>query len=135
MFGSTEAFKEPGLYVPWIPADGTFHTWHCPVPFSGYEKLATLISNSQSLLNPLDHIVKKAWDMFASRYKESKLTVHSVSVCLFYFSLATGYLFKKKFLVLNRAYIHQYTKFGISEEDFLESFTTLEQIVSSYTHL
>ncbi|XP_053502791.1 tubulin delta chain isoform X2 [Ictalurus furcatus] len=95
-----EAFKEPGLYVPWIPADGTFHTWHCPVPFSGYEKLATLISNSQSLLNPLDHIVKKAWDMFASR-----------------------------------AYIHQYTKFGISEEDFLESFTTLEQIVSSYTHL
>lgn len=95
-----EAFKEPGLYVPWIPADGTFHTWHCPVPFSGYEKLATLISNSQSLLNPLDHIVKKAWDMFASR-----------------------------------AYIHQYTKFGVSEEDFLESFTTLEQIVSSYTHL
>ncbi|KAF4085935.1 hypothetical protein AMELA_G00100470 [Ameiurus melas] len=95
-----EAFKEPGLYVPWIPADGTFHTWHCPVPFSGYEKSATLISNSQSLLHPLDHIVKKAWDMFASR-----------------------------------AYIHQYTKFGISEEDFLESFTTLEQIISSYTHL
>ncbi|XP_058269212.1 tubulin delta chain isoform X5 [Hemibagrus wyckioides] len=94
------AFKEPGLYVPWLPADGTFHTWHSPVPFSGYEKLATLLSNSQSLLNPLDNIVKKAWNMFASR-----------------------------------AYIHQYTKFGVSEEDFLESFTLLEQIISSYTHL
>ncbi|KAM9469174.1 tubulin delta chain [Clarias gariepinus] len=95
-----EPFKEPGMYVPWIPTNGNFSTWHSPVPFSGYEKLATLISNSQSLLNPLDNIVKKAWNMFASR-----------------------------------AYIHQYTKFGISEEDFLESFTILEQIVSSYTHL
>ncbi|KAI5620747.1 tubulin delta chain [Silurus asotus] len=94
------AFKESGLYVPWLPADGTFHTWHSPVPFSGYEKLATLISNNQSLLNPLDNIVQKAWNMFASR-----------------------------------AYIHQYTKFGISEDDFLESFTMLEQILSSYTHL
>lgn len=34
-----------------------------------------------------------------------------------------------------RAYIHQYTKFGISEEDFLESFTLTEQIISSYSQL
>lgn len=34
-----------------------------------------------------------------------------------------------------RAYIHQYTKFGISEEDFLESFTSLEQVISSYSQL
>ncbi|XP_029372833.1 tubulin delta chain isoform X3 [Echeneis naucrates] len=34
-----------------------------------------------------------------------------------------------------RAYIHQYIKFGISEEDFLESFTSLEQVIASYTQL
>ncbi|CAM9275066.1 unnamed protein product [Lampetra planeri] len=34
-----------------------------------------------------------------------------------------------------RAYIHQYTKFGISEEDFLDGFTSLEQIISSYDGL
>lgn len=34
-----------------------------------------------------------------------------------------------------RAYIHQYTKFGIEEEDFLDSFTLLEQVVASYCNL
>lgn len=125
--------------MPWLPADGTFHMWHSPVPFSGYEKLATLISNSQSLLNPLDNIVKKAWNMFASRYRESTLTVHTVqhSVNLFTFLGLVLYFFLRRRLLffLNRAYIHQYTKFGISEDDFLESFTMLEQIISSYTHL
>ncbi|KAF3692955.1 Tubulin delta chain Delta-tubulin [Channa argus] len=35
----------------------------------------------------------------------------------------------------SRAYVHQYTKFGISEEDFLDSFTSLEQVISSYNQL
>ncbi|XP_044528115.1 tubulin delta chain isoform X3 [Gracilinanus agilis] len=35
----------------------------------------------------------------------------------------------------NRAYVHQYTKFGIEEEDFLDSFTVLEQVVASYCNL
>lgn len=34
-----------------------------------------------------------------------------------------------------RAYVHQYAKFGLSEEDFLDSFTSLEQIISSYSQL
>lgn len=34
-----------------------------------------------------------------------------------------------------RAYIHQYIKYGISEEDFLDSFTSLEQVISSYSQL
>ncbi|TRZ02281.1 hypothetical protein DNTS_003177 [Danionella cerebrum] len=93
-------FKDPALYVPWLQTENSFSTWNSSVPLNGYEKSATLISNSQSLLKPLDSIVRKAWDMFASR-----------------------------------AYVHQYTKFGISEEDFLDSFTALEQIISSYTHL
>lgn len=95
-----DGFKDPALYVPWLTTENSSSTWNCPVPFNGYEKSATLVSNSQSLLKPLDNIVRKAWNMFASR-----------------------------------AYVHQYTKFGISEEDFLDSFTALEQIISSYTHL
>ncbi|XP_028817929.1 tubulin delta chain isoform X2 [Denticeps clupeoides] len=93
------SFKDPGLYTPWLPVEEAFSTWNSTVSFNGYEKAATLVSNSQSLLKPLDYIVGKAWNMFASR-----------------------------------AYIHQYTKFGISEEDFLDSFTVLEQVISSYTH-
>ncbi|XP_036415744.1 tubulin delta chain [Colossoma macropomum] len=96
----TDGFKDPALYVPWVPPDGTFSSWTSPVPFNGYEKSATLVSNSQFLLKPLDNIVRKAWNMFVSR-----------------------------------AYVHQYTKFRISEEDFLDSFSMLEQIISSYTHL
>ncbi|XP_039526762.1 tubulin delta chain isoform X2 [Pimephales promelas] len=96
----TDGFKDPALYVPWLKTENCFSTWNSPVTFNGYEKSATLVSNSQYLLKPLDNIVRKAWNMFASR-----------------------------------AYVHQYTKFGISEEDFLDSFTALEQIISSYTHL
>ncbi|XP_066536240.1 tubulin delta chain [Hoplias malabaricus] len=97
---NTDAFRDPTLHVPWLPQESTFSYWNSPLPFNGYEKSATLVSNSQSLLKPLDNIVRKAWNMFVSR-----------------------------------AYIHQYTKFGISEDDFLDSFTMLEQIISSYTHL
>ncbi|KAI1893555.1 hypothetical protein AGOR_G00124930 [Albula goreensis] len=93
-------FLDPALYSPWLPAEGAFSTWRSAIPFNRYEKSATLVSNSQSLLKPLDHMVGKAWNMFASR-----------------------------------AYVHQYTKFGISEEDFLDSFTCLEQVLSSYRHL
>lgn len=39
------------------------------------------------------------------------------------------------FCVCFRAYVHQYAKFGIMEEDFLDSFTSLEQIISSYSQL
>lgn len=39
------------------------------------------------------------------------------------------------FGVCFRAYVHQYAKFGITEEDFLDSFTSLEQIISSYGQL
>uniref|UniRef100_A0A8C6SLI5 Tubulin delta chain n=1 Tax=Neogobius melanostomus TaxID=47308 RepID=A0A8C6SLI5_9GOBI len=96
----TGSFEEPSLYTSWLPSNESFNTWKCTVPFNKYEKSATLVSNSQSLLQPLDNIVGKAWNMFASR-----------------------------------AYVHQYTKYGITEEDFLDSFTSLEQVISSYRHL
>ncbi|KAK5868354.1 hypothetical protein PBY51_009380 [Eleginops maclovinus] len=96
----TAGFEDPALYTSWLSSEEAFSVWKSPVPFNKYEKSATLVSNSQALLSPLDSMVGRAWNMFASR-----------------------------------AYIHQYTKFGISEEDFLDSFTSLEQVISSYKQL
>lgn len=96
----TGGFEDPALYTSWLSSEAAFNLWKSPVPFNKYEKCATLVSNSQALLKPLDNMVGKAWNMFASR-----------------------------------AYIHQYVKFGISEEDFLDSFTSLEQVISSYSQL
>ncbi|XP_029302299.1 LOW QUALITY PROTEIN: tubulin delta chain [Cottoperca gobio] len=94
------AFEDPALFTSWLSSEDAVNVWKTPVPFNKYEKCATLVSNSQALLRPLDNMVGKAWNMFASR-----------------------------------AYIHQYLKFGISEEDFLDSFTSLEQVISSYNQL
>lgn len=96
----TGGIDDPALYTSWLSSKEAFSLWKSPVPFNKYEKSATLVSNSQALLRPLDDMVGKAWNMFASR-----------------------------------AYIHQYIKFGISEEDFLDSFTSLEQVISSYSQL
>ncbi|XP_036925771.1 tubulin delta chain isoform X2 [Sturnira hondurensis] len=93
-------FKDPALYTSWLGPDNAFNVWKTQRAFSKYEKSAALVSNSQFLVKPLDMIVSKAWNMFASK-----------------------------------AYIHQYTKFGIEEEDFLDSFTLLEQVVASYCNL
>ncbi|XP_038615826.1 tubulin delta chain [Tachyglossus aculeatus] len=93
-------FKDPALYTSWLQPDAAFCEWRTPRAFNKYEKSATLVSNSQFLLKPLDTIVGKAWNMFASK-----------------------------------AYVHQYTKFGMEEEDFLDSFTVLEQVVASYSNI
>uniref|UniRef100_A0A4X1SRZ4 Tubulin delta chain n=2 Tax=Sus scrofa TaxID=9823 RepID=A0A4X1SRZ4_PIG len=94
------AFKDPALYTSWLEPVHAFNVWKTQRAFSKYEKSAALVSNSQFLVKPLDVIVGKAWNMFASK-----------------------------------AYIHQYTKYGIEEEDFLESFTLLEQVIASYCNL
>ncbi|XP_072101023.1 tubulin delta chain isoform X1 [Mobula birostris] len=94
------SFQDRALYTSWMPVDTAFNLWRTSVPFNKYEKSATLVSNSQCLLKPLDCAINKAWDMFASR-----------------------------------AYVHQYVKHGISEEEFLDSFTTMEQVIASYSSL
>nr|XP_045014891.1 tubulin delta chain [Jaculus jaculus]XP_045014892.1 tubulin delta chain [Jaculus jaculus]XP_045014893.1 tubulin delta chain [Jaculus jaculus] len=96
----SEGFKDPALYTSWMEPAHAFSMWKTQRAFNKYEKSAALVSNSQFLVKPLDMIVGKAWNMFASK-----------------------------------AYIHQYTKFGIEEEDFLDSFTLLEQVVASYSSL
>ncbi|XP_058416490.1 tubulin delta chain isoform X3 [Diceros bicornis minor] len=93
-------FKDPALYTSWLEPVNAFNVWKTQRSFNKYEKSAALVTNSQFLVKPLDKIVGKAWNMFASK-----------------------------------AYVHQYTKFGIEEEDFLDSFTLLEQVVSSYCNL
>ena len=35
----------------------------------------------------------------------------------------------------SRAYMHQYVKHGLTEEDFVDSFVTLEQVISNYNSL
>lgn len=35
----------------------------------------------------------------------------------------------------SRAYVHQYLKHGLSEEDFLDSFVSLEKVIAGYNHL
>lgn len=67
VFLSTGGFEDPALYASWLSPENAFHLWKSPVPLSQYEKSATLVSNSQALLRPLDHMVAKAWNMFASR--------------------------------------------------------------------
>lgn len=94
------SFRDPALYTSWLNPQEAFKIWKTPRAFNKYEKSASLVSNSQFLLKLMDHIVGKAWNMFASK-----------------------------------AYVHQYTKFGIEEEDFLDCFTTLEQVISSYASL
>lgn len=35
----------------------------------------------------------------------------------------------------SRAYVHQYSKHGISEDDFVDSFVSLEQVIKNYAGL
>ena len=94
------AFCDPRLYVDWIPPAAVNTVWCHPRPFNHYEKTATLLSNSQTPVAPLNLVIQKAWTMFASR-----------------------------------AYIHQYLRYGISEDDFVDNFAFLEQVLNSYMSL
>lgn len=35
----------------------------------------------------------------------------------------------------SRAYVHQYLKFGMSEDEFVDSFACLEQVIKNYSSL
>lgn len=60
-------FKDPALYTSWLEPDNAFSVWKTQRAFNKYEKSAALVSNSQFLVKPLDMIVGKAWNMFASK--------------------------------------------------------------------
>uniref|UniRef100_A0A8C7AC96 Tubulin delta chain n=1 Tax=Neovison vison TaxID=452646 RepID=A0A8C7AC96_NEOVI len=60
-------FKDQALYTSWLKPINAFNVWKTQRAFRKYEKSAALVSNSQFLLKPLDTIVGKAWNMFASK--------------------------------------------------------------------
>lgn len=93
-----ESFKDKQLYPPWLPE--CCPRWHNERPFNNYEKLASLLSNSQSVVKTLDGMTSKAWKMFGSH-----------------------------------AFVHQYMRHGLSEENFLDCFAVMEQTISSYKKL
>lgn len=61
-------FDDAALYSSWLSPKDAFNIWKCPISFNKYEKTATLVSNSQALIEPLDNMVRKAWSMFAARW-------------------------------------------------------------------
>lgn len=93
-------FHEPRLYSGHAPASHTCSAWCSSHAFNKYEKCSTLVSNSQSCVDPLEGVCGKAWDMFSSR-----------------------------------AYLHQYKRFGLTQEDFMDSFVSVEQVLKDYWEL
>lgn len=93
-------FREPALYSSHTPYSCTCSAWCSPRTFNKYEKCCTLVSNSQSCIDPLEAVCGRAWDMFSSR-----------------------------------AYLHQYERFGLTQEDFMHSFVSVEQVLKDYREL
>lgn len=94
------SFSDSRLNTSWVPSSYANTVWCHPRPFNHYEKSATLLSNSQSPVAPLNSVVQKAWNMFTSR-----------------------------------AYVHQYLKYGMMEDHFVDSFAATEQIIRNYSSL
>ena len=94
------SFNDPRLHANWVPSSCANSVWCHPRPFNHYEKSATLLSNSQTPVAPLDSVVQKAWNMFTSR-----------------------------------AYVHQYLKYGMTEDHFVDSFAATEQVIRNYSSL
>lgn len=59
--------SEPSLYSSHTPSSCTCSVWCSNHSFNRYEKCCTLVSNSQSCIEPLDKVCGKAWNMFMSR--------------------------------------------------------------------
>ena len=71
-------FADPALYAPWS-ADPVA-VWASSNPGSSFhEKSATLISNSYSVVHPVQRTVAKAWDMYAARAFVHQYQQHGVS--------------------------------------------------------
>ena len=93
-------FQEKPLYASWVPPSHMNKVWSHPKAQNLYEKSAALLSNCQSPVRSLDHMVGNAWEMFASR-----------------------------------AYVHHYLKHSLTEENFVDSFASLEQVIFNYKNM
>eukprot|EP00794_Sanderia_malayensis_P015594 gene15594-17167_t len=97
---SLSDFSDKKIYSGHLSENGMLTVWNQERPFNNYEKSATLVSNSQSFVKPLNHVIQRAWNMFAGR-----------------------------------AYVHQYNKYGLTDNDFIDSFGYVEQILADYESL
>ncbi|XP_065896655.1 tubulin delta chain-like [Dysidea avara] len=93
-------FKDAKIYSSGASPHFNLQSWVHWHPFNKYEKSASVLTNSQGIVLPLNTLCQKSWDMFASR-----------------------------------AYLHQYARYGISEEDMLECFVSIEQVLKNYASL
>lgn len=61
------SLKDKMMYPTWLPHDNSITSYTNQRCCSGYEKSASLLTNSQLPVDTLDRIVAKAWSMFMSR--------------------------------------------------------------------
>uniref|UniRef100_A0A7M5V5F2 Tubulin delta chain n=2 Tax=Clytia hemisphaerica TaxID=252671 RepID=A0A7M5V5F2_9CNID len=93
----TNSFGNPRLYSEGSPI---YTEWQQPRSFNQYQKSITLLSNSQTFVQPMTKSVTKAWEMFNSK-----------------------------------AYLHQYEKYGLGVDDFIDSFGVVEQMIADYSRI
>jgi tubulin delta len=60
-------FRDSALYTPFMTPAMALSVATQPRTLCGYEKSATLVSNSRGVTGPLDFMLDKAWNMFVSR--------------------------------------------------------------------
>ena len=94
------SFQDTKIYTTSAPSKFCLNTWVHWHHFNKYEKSASLLTNSQGVITPLNSLCQQTWEMFTSR-----------------------------------AYLHQYARYGITEEDILNSFVSTEQVIKNYTVL
>lgn len=70
--------SNPGLYAD-QSSSPQLHVVHDGGKFLGYDKCATLLSNSQGIISSLDHIVKRSWKMFTSHAYLHQYETHGVT--------------------------------------------------------
>lgn len=93
-------FQDTKIYSVNTPSKFHLNTWVHWHHFNKYEKSASLLTNSQGVITPLNSLCQQSWEMFTSR-----------------------------------AYLHQYARYGISEEDMLNCFVSSEQVIKNYAAL
>lgn len=62
-----DSLNEGAMYPKWLPANQRLQVYTNSRPFSGYEKSASLLTNSQISIDTIDKLVLKAWNMFTSK--------------------------------------------------------------------
>ena len=93
-------FQDTKIYSISTPSKFCLNTWVHWHHFNKYEKSASLLTNSQGVITPLNSLCQQSWEMFTSR-----------------------------------AYLHQYARYGITEEDILNCFVSTEQVIKNYAVL